>query len=480
MSNKSDKCFKIWAWIIQVLLWIAIPFLIISLILYEWQDSQTATITTTSILYIIYVITNSCSPMCKYLFHKYSSDSIHKLMKNLFYNPPVITFRIECYHYETRVRTHRDSKGNTHTSYERRKVTTWWGSEKFNYFSWRDISGLFLLDSGKVLQSEKKVYIKLALSKNFQFADDITRMDYQRQKDLFYSRNRWRDTHCSLTENRTINGFNEYNMVRISDKKPPCISGWAFLFFTYILPFSELFKMYINTFCVEQDYSIKKVLSTRYNLVQQEHAAPWVPHVPTVAIFDQPRVVYEELPAPLHDNPVLPSMDDLENAKSFTGVHGAMNENVGENYTPYFNTDTVNNNNNNNNNDNNDKKDENAALDPQNQQYPSNIYEPPTFNQDAKIDVGVGENYNKNFDGVNINNNNNNTGYSSGLPLQQGQNNNGYSSGLPQPQPNQQEQSNNGYSSNSVLHPQQNDLNTGLINSNNQGYSSLQENTENK
>jgi hypothetical protein len=77
-------------------------------------------------------------------------------------------------------------------------------SENFLYYSWRDISGLTLLDSHKVFRGPKKVYIKLELEKEIEFADDITRLDYQKQKDNFYYRNRWRDIHVDLSEVRDI------------------------------------------------------------------------------------------------------------------------------------------------------------------------------------------------------------------------------------------------------------------------------------
>jgi hypothetical protein len=317
---------------IQLLVWGLIGYLIISAGMKQ-QDLESPIIAV-SVTYLIYLISAFCSPMCSYLFHKHGADSIHHVMQNLFYNPPVITWHIQCYHYETRTSTTKDSKGHRRTHTSRHKVITYTEREQFNFYTWRDISGVFLLDAHKVFKSENKKYIKLALDTDFEFGDDLTRMDYQRQKDNFYFRNRWRDVHCSISETRTIPGFNSYNMIRISQQKASCVSGYTFILFTF-LPFVELYKLYVDSFCVEQDYTIKKVISTRYDLTHQDHCTQWVQYVPTLVIFNQPQVAFNEIPKPMHQNPVLPSLEEINQAKQFNTSISFQNQPV-EVYVPHF------------------------------------------------------------------------------------------------------------------------------------------------
>lgn len=333
MAKNAQCCFT-WGWIIQILLWLAIIFIVVAHLTVE-NGVKIFSIILFSFSYLAYLITACCSPMCSYLFNKHKADSIHNYMKTLYYNPPIIEWHVECYHYVTRHHTTRDSKGNTkhHTSEE--KVVTHRETERLNYYTWRDISGLFLLDSHKVFQGEKKVYIKLELALNVEFADEITRLDYQRQKDSFYHRNRWRDSHISFRETTKVDGHKQYHMVRISDKRPPCVNGYMYLLLTFVFPIVELFKLYVNQFCIDQDYTLKKVLSTRYNLIEEEHAKTWVASVPQIVIFSQPAVIYNDAPQPMHNSPVLPSMDELETAKTFNHQVSFQHQ-PADNYTPHF------------------------------------------------------------------------------------------------------------------------------------------------
>jgi len=67
----------------------------------------------------------------------------------------------------------------------------------------------------------------------------------------------------------------------------------------------------------------------------QEHAVQWVQFLPVLTIFNQPPVVYSEAPAPMHNTPNLPSMDELENAKSFSNRVNFTHEPTNS-YVPHF------------------------------------------------------------------------------------------------------------------------------------------------
>ena len=336
MASSGTKCCITWCWIIQVLLWISMIFLICGIII--GKDLLGASLGTFSGLYVIYVISNLCSPNLSYLCNKHGSNSIHTYMKQLFYTPPSIVWHIECYHYETTYHTVTDSNGNTTTETRSHKVTTFSMSREFNYYTWRDTSGLFLLDSHKIFQSEKKKYIKLELSLDIDFADPITQYDYQVQKDEFYNSNRWRDTHANFTESFNVRGLNKYNMVRISEDKTAGVNCCWLLIFTFFLPVAELYKMYVDSLCIEQDYKIKKIVSSRYNLQEQEHSVRWEKVIPTLVIFNNPQIVFNEAPTPIHNNPILPSMEELEQAKNMK----PLNTHSNEGYTPYFSKESPN------------------------------------------------------------------------------------------------------------------------------------------
>jgi len=243
-------------------------------------------------------------------------------MQNLYYTCPSLTFHIECYHWVVHHYTDRDSKGNIRYKTRTEKRVTHRESQEFRFSSWRDISGCFLLDSEKFLrnENESKVYIKLELDLDFQFADDITKYDYEMQKECFKMKNIYRDVHMDFTENVDLKGFTQYNLVKIGgNKTPACMNCGLFLFFTFIFPVIELYKMYINSFCIDQDYTIKKVVSTRYNLNDNNNNNNQIYQndVPKIVIYGQ-ETNYNEASNEFNKVYDLPTEDELIESKKYT------------------------------------------------------------------------------------------------------------------------------------------------------------------
>jgi len=244
----KEICCNVFGWIFEILTW---TFLIVSLIIQE-----TYFYVILGLVYFIYIILEFCSPTSRYLYNKHSSQGIYKKMRRYFQTRPVINWTCECYHYETHTYTSTDSDGNvtTHTTTE--KVVTYRGNENMSYYSFRDVSGLFLLNCDEA-NINKKHYIKLELFDNINFADSATVTDYQIQKNAFISYYRNRDVHFDYWESRFVPGLNQYNLVNIRDEEAACINFGFFFLFT-ILSFAELYKLYFDSKCVHQEFTIKK------------------------------------------------------------------------------------------------------------------------------------------------------------------------------------------------------------------------------
>ena len=165
-------------------------------------------------------------------------------MGKLFNTAPVITWTAQCYHYETRHYTETDSKGNTHHRTETVRVDTHYEEENLQYYSFRDVSGTFLLDIDRAAMN-KKAYIKLHLSKSINFADAISYADYIRQKDRFYERNRHRDDYMDFNEYEKIPGLKTHNLVKIGNKEPCCFGLCSYIFWT-LIPFCQFYKFYFK------------------------------------------------------------------------------------------------------------------------------------------------------------------------------------------------------------------------------------------
>ena len=94
-------------------------------------------------------------------------------------------------------------------------------------------------------------------------------MDYLNQKDLFWKRNRYLDVYMKFSETRTIPGLKKHNFVRIGNIETKYVSyGW-YVFFV-LMTFGQLYKRYVDSFCVFQNFKVRKIVSTRYNLLEPQ------------------------------------------------------------------------------------------------------------------------------------------------------------------------------------------------------------------
>ena len=221
------------------------------------------------ILYIIYFIFQLLTPTFSYLLHKRSDSNLYDTMKGLFNTPPQILFVCQNYHYETRTYTTYDSKGNASTRTETVKVVTRVDKKFFNFYSSRDVSGLFRLNYDKSSVRDK-YYVKLQLFKNIEFADSVTYSDYQKQRDEFYNSNLGYDTYMDFYADHIIAGFIDYNLIHIT-KNNPCGMSLFWFFFFVLIGLAQLYKVYINSRCVYKTFTVKKLISTRYDLTNEEN-----------------------------------------------------------------------------------------------------------------------------------------------------------------------------------------------------------------
>ena len=305
-GKNKEICCNVFGWIFQISTW---TFLIVSLVIPE-----TYFFVILGLVYLIYIILEFCSPTSSYLCNKNSSQGIYEQMSKYFKALPVINWTCECYHYETRTYTTTDSDGNVSTHTTTEKVVTCRGSADMSYYSSRDVSGIFLLNCDEA-NINKKQYIKLELTDQIDFADSATVTDYQIQKQAFISAYQNRDVHFDYWENRYIPGLIQYNLVNIRDEEKGCINFGLFFLFT-ILSFAELYKLYIDSKSIHQDFIIKKIISTRYNLNGPQLAIKYEKAIPSIDLIYRQ---YHFKPSEYSytksgNNEDLPSKEEVENA----------------------------------------------------------------------------------------------------------------------------------------------------------------------
>jgi hypothetical protein len=143
-------------------------------------------------------------------------------------------------------------------------MITYSESYSLPYYSARDVSGLFYINCDEAY-IKKKLYIKLELKEEINFADEISYMDYEYYKEQFWMRNRFRDVYMDFNETRKVPGLVHHNLIKISQKDPWFVNFGFFMIFT-LLTICEFYKLYINTLFVYQQFKIRKIISTRYDL----------------------------------------------------------------------------------------------------------------------------------------------------------------------------------------------------------------------
>ena len=100
------------------------------------------------------------------------------------------------------------------------------------------------------------------------------------------------------------------------DKDPCTISTYWFIFFT-LITLGQIYKIYFNTFCIHKKFTIRKLISTRYDLGNPEYGQKYEPMNPQISInnikfgYEKNQYIYtDEL-----YNPDIPSQYELKNSK---------------------------------------------------------------------------------------------------------------------------------------------------------------------
>ena len=276
-TRAGNICFTIICWIITFTLWGYLGFITYYIYLTDDEDKDKAQLSSYGYsclgIYILYLIVEFLSPTARYLIHKRSSEGIKAKMGELFKARPSIKFYAECYHYETVHYTEKNEDGEEVEKTRQEKVVTHRETEYFDYYSVRDISGLLNLNCDKA-QIKRKCYIKLELKEEMNFADSISVADYEYQKDEFKDRNRRRDEYMDFSESWTLPGMTHHNLIKIGDYEPCTVNCFWYIIFT-LFTLAQIYKWHVASFCIYQNYKIRKIMSTRYDLHSAEYDAQY-------------------------------------------------------------------------------------------------------------------------------------------------------------------------------------------------------------
>jgi hypothetical protein len=243
--------------------------------------------------------------------------SLHTKMGEIFQMKPEIILKNKKYHYENKKYTYTDKYGKTQ---EGTRTVRVWGImdvESMKYKSFRDVSGLLVLNCGK-LNKRRKAYVDLEIKLEINFADTISYSDYEKAKTDFYHKGYHSDSYTQLSEEITVKGLKHHYLLKIKDKEPCMINIYWFIIFT-LFTLGQIYKIYFSIFCIHKKFTIRKLISTRYDLGNQEYGQNYEPMNPQLYINNlkysyEPNIyIYTDTLF----NPEIPSKNELKNAKKY-------------------------------------------------------------------------------------------------------------------------------------------------------------------
>lgn len=269
---KHNPSSKVCNWICQAITWILLICLIVSLVVKGFYSGIFIPGFFFAIAYLTYLAINFSSKE-GILLRCYKKDgSMFSTMESLFKTSPLIQMKSSSFHY-----FNQEKKA---------QIFSHKGIQTFPYLSYRDVSGLFLLDLKDATTNDKS-YIVLHLKKEINFADTLTYNDYMIKKTEFWKENRYYDVYMEYQEERLIEGFMEDVLMKVDGASGSIFITSTFFWICTFLTMSEFYKLYFNSRCIHQSYTIRKLISTRYNLNDEEHLEKYVKLQPALSLCNQ-------------------------------------------------------------------------------------------------------------------------------------------------------------------------------------------------
>ena len=336
-KNQKDEKKITWKrvvdWILQILVWLG-GILLLYVDVYEYNSylesyflngSFTSVIVFEGVIYWWYVVFQFCTPNFCSLRHKKNDITLIQKMKEIFTNPLRVEFVCQSYHFKV---TLNSINGSVIPTTE--KEVTRVESKFFDFYSSRDVSGLFALNYDKSFVRDK-FYIQLDLSAEACFADAVTYSDYKKAKDEFLKENEGFDTFTELTEVNHIEGLTAFNLINIVENNNPCgISAFWYAFFV-IIGFAEIYKFYVKTRCIYKTFTIKKLVSTRYGLNTEECDNKYNQFNPSISFGQENLQIATNKISSTSDKfeLSLPSQEEIESSQQYNDkVFNAFQNNV--------------------------------------------------------------------------------------------------------------------------------------------------------
>lgn len=229
---------------------------------------------------------------------------ISDYIEGLFRSPPIMTFNVEQFHYE---RSGKNTK----------PVVTLKNKENFGYYSWKDISDRICIPS-EIISSH--TFVKAIIKTEILFADPISYADYDRKNFEFRQRPMVKDANETFYEEKSILNYEEKKDGEyFSFGTFNCLLNPCFIVFMVIIGLPLPIYLYLEKKTFYMEIKVRKIVSTRYNLLEGEFANRFSMLSPSMEIDGKEEV----LPANkvtgviIENQKALPTKEELDDSMKF-------------------------------------------------------------------------------------------------------------------------------------------------------------------
>ena len=272
-KNNLHSCL---CWFFSILTWFLILFNIFYIFYVLFNNEKQLSflnfylVMSLFISYILYLICElSLGKTMKYLESFKDNYIINEVLENCFKEKPKINIQINCYHIEESYETVTDYNGESRQIPIQIEKSSFEKIKEFEYYTSKDISGLFTIDK-ELKNNPNAIFLKLNIDFDVYIGDTLTYNDILNEKQNEFLKYNEKDDYIKVNVKRCLEKTKKCcKLIKIKNSETNYINKKYFYLFTF-LSFAQFYKRYVNNLCIEKYFVIRKVISSRNNILKEE------------------------------------------------------------------------------------------------------------------------------------------------------------------------------------------------------------------
>jgi hypothetical protein len=275
-NTEKNNIHSFLCWFFSILTWLLFLFNIFYILFLIFNNEihfnfySFYSILSLVISYFLYLICElSLGKTIEYLESFKDNYLINEVLENCFKEKPKINIQINCYHIEESYETITDYNGESRTIPVKVEKSSFEKIKEFEYYTSKDISGLFTIDK-ELKNNPNSIFLKLNIDYDIYIADTLTYNDILNEKQNEFLKYNEKDDYIKVNVKRCLEKTKKScKLIKIKNIETNYINKKYFYLFTF-LSFAQLYKRYVNNLCIEKYFVIRKVISSRNNILNDE------------------------------------------------------------------------------------------------------------------------------------------------------------------------------------------------------------------